>query len=236
MIYPMGPAEAVAVPFDATHYADGLMRQLADALQDTEVHTCVASGEIEDALPDLIAQNAVDWIVLGTHGRSGIRKFLLGSVAEQILRVTHVPALTLGPHILSGNVPEVELKKILCVVDFSSQGERALAYAFSLAQEYQSRLTLLHVVRGYSQVPEAERDFLVRKFSRLLRELAPPEADLWCQPEYVVEMGEHPERTLDSAAYRGADLIIQSLVPGLSRECALEVIRHAPCPVLTVHN
>ncbi len=240
IVYPVGPAEAVAVPFDNGQYAQGLMRQLQEnlqsSLQGVNLRTWVLDAEIDAALEETIAQNKIDWIILGTHGRTGVRKLLLGSIAEQVLRITHIPALTLGPHILHSPALDVDMKKILCVVDFSSLAERALAYAFSLAQEYQSRLTLLHVVRGFQEVPESERTYLRGKFERLLRDMAPAEADLWCEPEFVVELGERDRKILDSAAYRGSDLIVQSLVPGLSRDGALEVIRQATCPVLTIHS
>lgn len=238
MVYPLGPAEAVGAPYDTFFYAEGLMKKLAanPIFEGADVHTFVVSGQMELALAALIEENQIDWLVLGTHGRSGLHRLLLGSVAEQILRSTKTPILTLGPHILPPPSGDVNLRKILCVVDFSSLSEQTLDFAFSLAQEHQSRLVLLHVVRGVSEVLPEEQAFLRKRFEHLLREMAPPEAELWCDPEFVVESGEDQQHILASAASQGADLIVQSMVPGLSRDAALEVIRHAHCPVLTVHQ
>ena len=80
-----------------------------------------------------------------THGRSGVGKLLMGSVAENIFRHSPVPVLTIGPHVQrSGHPPAI--KNILLPVDFSRGPERAVHYACALARERSATITALHVL------------------------------------------------------------------------------------------
>ena len=87
-----------------------------------------------------------DLIVIGTHGRSGFERLMLGSVAEKVLRKAACPVLTVPAHAPDAVPREAgSVRRILCPVDFSSSSEDALEYALaSLAQEAHARLTVLH--------------------------------------------------------------------------------------------
>ena len=88
-----------------------------------------------------------DLLVIGTHGRSGFERLVLGSVTEKVLRKASCPVLTV-PKRLPDAVPvgPVLFKRILCPVDFSESSLHALSYAVSMAQEADGQLTVLHVV------------------------------------------------------------------------------------------
>jgi len=75
--------------------ADMAGSELFKGIMHTEL---VREGEVADVLSDLVRQDHIDLIVLGTEGRTGLRKFLLGSVAEVVFRTAECPVLTLGPH------------------------------------------------------------------------------------------------------------------------------------------
>lgn len=167
---------------------------------------------------------------------------LLGSVAEEIFRTVPVPVLTVGPH---SNPGKANVREILFSTDFNTESNAAAAYAVSLAQEFQARLTLLHVV------PEPKAGELVGWFDvqesakKLLAKLVPPEAEDWCKPEFFVERGDPAERILDLANLREVDLIVlgaqpESGVPGAATHLpvaiAHRVVARANCPVLTVRS
>ena len=112
-----------------------------------------------DALP-------ADLLVLGSHGRSGFERLMLGSVTEKVLRKAKSPVLIV-PQGLPDAVPAapVVFKRILCPVDFSDCSTRALDFAMSLAQEAEAawavRLKPKHgagrTVRSAMMAPAAHR-------------------------------------------------------------------------------
>ena len=68
-------------------------------------------------LLDFIDKRHIDLIVLGMHGRGGIKKLVLGSVAEEIVNCAPCPVLTVGPHVPPKLTSELELQRILCATD-----------------------------------------------------------------------------------------------------------------------
>jgi nucleotide-binding universal stress UspA family protein len=186
---------------------------------------------------------------MGTHGRSGFERLLLGSVTEKVLRSTHVPVLAVPPPVEQPQ--SVLYKTILCPIEFSSASTRALEYALSLAEETDARLMLLHVIEGADQPSLVEMGHLnVRDYYRYLEEDAmarlkaavPDEARVWCKPDERVVTGKAYRKILEIAAGEGVDLIVM----GVHGKGALHVrlfgstthhmIREACCPVLTLRG
>ena len=81
--------------------------------------------------------------MIGTHGAGGFEHLVLGSAAEKVLRKATCPVLTVPPHARATS--KLPFKRILCPVDFSDSSRAALDFAFSLAQEGDAELTILHV-------------------------------------------------------------------------------------------
>jgi len=191
-----------------------------------------------------IKEHAVDLIVVGTHGRTGYQKLLMGSVAEEIFRRSRVPVLTIGPSEKHGAHRGARFHHVLFSTDFSEPSLAAARYALSMAQENEARLTLLHVMKG----PEASHrptEDQISSASFRLHEIVPEAAESWCRPEVVVRFGIAADRILDVAKERDVDLIVLGVrgshgVPGaathLERATAHKVVAHAPCPVLTVRG
>src|SRR5579864_9301816 len=94
-----------------------------------------------------IKENHIDLIVLGTHGRTGSQKLLLGSVAEEIFRRSRVPVLTIGPCEHHGAHKAAKFRRGLFPSDFTPESLAAAPYAISMAQENEARLILLHVTK-----------------------------------------------------------------------------------------
>ena len=226
--YPLSPQEAVFVPFeDIRQFAEAQMNHLSGRLKEIPHRTVTGKGEIKAVLPEIIRKNEIDWIVMGTHGRTGLGKLLLGSTAEKFLRLAPVPVLTVGPKVARRPAEGLELRHILCDVAWSPGTEQVVGYSFSLAQEHQSRLTLLHVVNAVPIAAGGNWDS--RRTFKLLRKIVPPDAELWCEPEFAVEFGNPAEKILSTAKSRDADLIVQG-----RGSAAYKVACQARCPVLTV--
>ena len=96
-----------------------------------------------------------DLIVMGTHGQSGFERLLLGSVAEKVIRKARCPVMTVPPPAASTST--LPFKRLLCPLDFSDSSTAALQFAFSLAQESNARLTLLHVFEWPSDEASARQ-------------------------------------------------------------------------------
>ena len=197
-------------------------------------------------LRELLPEREIDLIVLGTHGRTGVKKAVFGSTAEEIFRRTSVPVLTIGPSVRRSAHNGGRFQCVLFATDFNSVSGTAASYAVSLAQENQSRLVLLHVLPA----PKAGKgsksaELSVAEALHRVEDLLPRDAELWCRPEPVVEHGQASGQILATAERCGVDLIVlgvrgmdtlTGLVTRVERATAYEVIAHAPCPVLTVRG
>ncbi|HEV2306348.1 MAG TPA: universal stress protein [Candidatus Acidoferrales bacterium] len=193
-----------------------------------------------------IADDDIDLLVLGTHGRTGAQKFLLGSVAEEIFRRSDVPVLTIGPGVRSRAHNDARFHRVLFATDFSAHSLAAWPYALSLAQENQAHLILLHVVpedarSGRKKHTETSPGDAQSRLEGIL----PKDADLWCRPEVIVDRGEPRIRIAEIAKNQGADLIVLGVrsasrrlaaATHLERAIAHNVVAHAGCPVLTARG
>jgi nucleotide-binding universal stress UspA family protein len=196
------------------------------------------------ALSKIVEKGEIDSIVLGTHGRTGMKKVVLGSTAEEVFRRTSVPVVTIGPAVrAAGGHNGGRFQCVLFATDFNSVSGSAASYAVSLAQENQSRLVLLHVLPAPKSRKSVELS--VAEALHRVEDLLPRDAELWCRPEPVVEHGQASGQILAIAERCGADLIVlgvrgidtfTKLVTRVERATAYDVIVHAPCPVLTVRG
>lgn len=190
-----------------------------------------------------------DVVVLGTHGRSGFERLLLGSITERVLRRAPVPVMTVPVGAVDGtNAPGVG--RILCAVDFSESSRAALTYAAALARGPASaHVTVLHVIETLPVMYEPnmaipydfaeERPALETASREYLRRFVSEAADDVAVEE-VVSSGKPYVEILRVAVEEEADLIVLG-VHGhnvLDRiffgSTAGHVVRGAACPVLTV--
>jgi nucleotide-binding universal stress UspA family protein len=197
-------------------------------------------GELWNVMDDVIHRHSIDLIVLGSHGRHGLKKLVLGSGAEQIFRKAQCPVLTLGPKVPEPSGDVAVFKHIIFATDFSSGSLKALPYALSLAEEHEASLTLLHVV---PLVPMQHQMYVSGGAEKRLEDLIPPDAKDWCRPSAVVSFEFPAEGILHLAETQSADLIVMGVHKRAPRAAAhlpwaiaYEVVCHAPCPVLTVRG
>ena len=212
-----------------------------------------AARQVHDEILAQLAATRADLLVLGTHGRSGFEPLFLGSVTEKVIRKAACPMLVVPPH--AGRVaPDapVQLRRILCPIDFSESSLDALAHAMSIAEETGARLTLLHVVEipsALSQEPmvlEVDlpriREMAVSEARRHLDRLIPEQSRSSCTIETAVVEGRARQEVFRQAAERQSDLIVMGVrgKGGIDRlifgSTTDHVIRAAACPVLIVRS
>ena len=200
--------------------------------------TLLRKGEIWSELSKLIQQKEIDLVVCGTHGRTGLSKIVMGSVAEDVYRHAPCPVLTIGPNVVGEPESVGDIHTILYATDFSPESLAAVPYAVSLAQENQARLYLLHVT-GTPVSPLAEREL-----AGSLLSLIPPDSELDCAPKAFVDFGEPARKITELAEELKVDLIVlgprrSSRLGSLShlpQSTAHYVVSKAICPVLTVRE
>jgi len=220
-----------------------VITRLEDQLHGIPHQALSGTGNVSSVLQRLVIEHDIDLIVVGSHGRTGARKLLMGSVAETIFRQARCPVLTVGPRVMDQKKTVAELNHILFATDFGEQASTAASYAISLAREHQARLSLLHVLERThpgAKSPEPAVDSLFQ----LLRELVPLDTELISHPEYFIQFGLATERILQFSCAHEVDLIVMgvhphdvvSAVTHLAHTTAQEIVARANCPVLTVHD
>jgi nucleotide-binding universal stress UspA family protein len=219
---------------------------LAGVSFDVEVAEGSAPLEILDRANGL----DVDLIVMGTHGRSGFERLMIGSVTEKVLRKASCPVLSVPPRAQDAESLPPLFKRILCAVDFSDCSMRALHFAMALAQEADAHLTVLNVLElpadAHERLPHLSRG--VREYVSTLEEeqrqrlqSAVPEAvRAYCEVQRMMVPGKPYREILRVAAEQGSDLIVigihgrgaaDRLFFGSTTQ---HVVRQATCPVLTL--
>jgi nucleotide-binding universal stress UspA family protein len=213
---------------------EGLERiRTSDRFFEVPHEEIIEEGALWPSIEALIKKHGIDLVVVGTHGKGFVQKLLIGSSAEEIFRQARVPVLTVGPGVRREPLYDIELKNILFATAFGPEAERQAAYAFSLAQERHSRITLLHV----NQHPDQEQAIIDQ-----LQELIPSSTDVHCLPLFRVEQGDPVKRILRVAEQMLADLIVlgaktrKGLAGHVPHTKAHQVICGASCPVLTIKS
>ncbi len=199
-------------------------------------------GDVALVFSELMRALRTDLVVVGTHGRGGVKKVLLGSVSEEIVYSALCPVLTVGPGVSSKPMPELALRRILCATDLLPGSAKALAYAHWLAQQENSHLIVLHVVETPSDGRSEDRETVSERATKQLIQLVPPNGDV--SVDLLVETGASAEQILEGAESQGADLIVMGshytshprVAAHLPWITAHQVLCRARCPVLTVRN
>jgi nucleotide-binding universal stress UspA family protein len=193
-------------------------------------------------------ESAVDLIVIATRGYTGAKHVLLGSTAERVVRHAHCPVLTVRAS--AGSKPNgFRLEKILVPIDFSNLSRDALPWAISLARQFGSELTLLHVVEkfpidytlpgGGQGMMEGLREQARTELGAIANSLR-KSSQMHVSTE--VRTGIPYDQICDAAQTLAADLIVLTThgYTGLKHvwlgSTAERVVRHAKCPVLAVRK
>ena len=238
---PDSPAAALDMQEE---WALGEMRQRAARLADLPHRALVLRGnDVWSAVSPKLAELKCDLLVLGTHGRTGLGKLLLGSIAENVLRHSTIPVVTVGAEASPcGELPG-KFHCILLATDFAPGSAETAGYAAALAEADQAHLLLLHVCKANPRgKANGSGGLSVAEALHRLHELAPQQNHSSRKPEPIVEFGDAGTTILEIAKRKSADLIVMGLRDALSVFAATHldvgtthaVVAHAPCPVLTI--
>ena len=237
------------------HEAEREMEIMANRseLKSIEHEMVLRTGSVWSVLSAEIHEKNIELLVLGTHGRGVLKKVVLGSVAEEVLRRAGCPVITVGPHIDVPSSTTGEFHTILFATDFHPASAKALEYALLLANQFQAKLILLHLLPSealpgpgltfYDEKTITEWQATVRASTKQkLRNLLPASIKLSSETGCVVGFDFVAEGILKVADKQQADLIVMGAHRPLSakvsahtpKTMSYEVICHSKCPVLTV--
>ena len=212
-------------------------------LKDIDHEIVVAIGDFWEELRRIATTYEVDLIVIGTHGRIGIEKMVMGSVAESVFRYARRPVLTVGPCVPDTESFTSTRHSILFPTDFSTASVTALPYAISIANEHGAELTLLHVVDKTGGESPLSGMNSSGELKERLRNLAPDGLESGKAVQVEVVFGEIVGTVVQFSRDQNSDLLVMGLKspptffadrrPWLH---ASAIISDACCPVLTVRH
>ena len=187
------------------------------------VETRVVEALPADGIQEIADSTGADLIVMGTHGRSGFNRWMLGSVTERILRESRVPLLTVR------SAPRGPVRRIFSPIDGTEASRNAFRLAARLGACFNAEITALYVHKSGSASSPPE-----------LCNWIPAEARERCNIRELVRHGDPAEQIVALASEEAFDLLVigaphrrffEGQVMGTT---TLRAVRHAPCPVLTV--
>jgi nucleotide-binding universal stress UspA family protein len=220
------------------------LRQLEENVAEISHASAVERGEVWAAISSLIRKNDADLLVMGTHGRTGLKRLLMGSVAERAFRQAHCPVLTVGPQAAGKMAADYKIRRVLFATDFDAESKAAFVYALSMAQEFQAELAILHVKRLPLE-PLDSPALLVLEAEKAMAAMVPEEAKDQRKPALLVRFGDPAAQILKAAKEKGADLIVlgaksTEMHPAIATHVIMAtahmVVCDAECPVLTVRG
>jgi len=251
VIYGEGMSDILIQEKHLLSYAREHVEELMKGL-DVAWEPIISVGHPADEMARAAGEKAIDLAITATHGRSGLKRMILGSVTERLMRVLPCPLLAVRGKQDDDFKPSPitpRLRRILVGCDFSPYSDLAFNYGLSLAQEFQSELHLVHVIEPptYKNLSRQANDLVEQPGKDLrvylketLDNMVPVEARLWCKPVTALLAGFAHEEVRKYALVNQVDLIVmgvrgQGLVEKLLVGSTTDrVIREAHCPVLSV--
>ena len=224
------------------------LQQLVKTCSHDGVQTeCVVQvGMASDCILAFARAQETDLIVMGTHGRRGFDRLMLGSVTERVMLKASCPVLTVSDSshgfISSEKQPgPIHLSRVVFCTDFSENSQRALDHATSLAAEYDAELTLLHVLEDSPDAANIQQ--AIATATEKLDTLIPPEAHNAgrFKTRTTVRIGKAYQQIIQVALEAQTDLVIMAVRGRGALDLAAfgstthRVIQFGPCPVLVVH-
>ncbi len=220
--------------------------RLAGDQESSPTVSVIEANSISTALCDYAHANGIDLMVVGTHGHSGLKRFILGSVAERLVRLAPCPVMTIGPEV--SIQPERPLR-ILGAVDLAHTTDEVIETVGNLASLYGAESYFLHVVRpvvfsttyeavalpqvDLQRLLEAGEEGLEKALHKHhLNESATSHVVCGAIADAIVAHAEEHEIDLIVAATHGRKGIPHVLLGSV----ADRVVRTAKCPVLVLRS
>jgi len=220
-----------------------------------DVETTVSlqlSFDVADSIHEYVNEREIDMVVMGTHGRKGLDRLMLGNVANKLIRHAPCPVMTVREEVPWTSEDEgVTYDDILAPIDFSDHSQEALQVSKLFANQYQARLHLLFVAEkrtvptfsdtGLPGIGVVEMDpEIVKNAEAALQQLDENSGGPEVKSAYHVREGDVSQDVIDFSETHGVDLIIMATrgLTGVNRfllgSNTERIVRVAPCPVLTI--
>jgi nucleotide-binding universal stress UspA family protein len=219
-----------------------LLSQKASSLASDSIETVplLLDGDPKEVLLGLASKYAPSLLVLGTHGEGWMKRKLIGSVAEKILRSARQPTFTVGPHVPPATRKTPPFPRILFATDLSQGAAKAAAIAVGFAHTLAAEIDVLNVIEdGAVSHPERLNE-ITKHFYGALDAVVPEQANDFSNPRTFVEAGNAHDQILQHIKERSVDLLVLGIHKtsplGMRRKTsgAFRLIRDAVCPVLTL--
>jgi len=214
---------------------------------DVQVEIFMRKGKVVQEILAQAKASRSDLLVIGSHGRGGVQRLVLGSVAEKVLRLATCPVLTVRSGVRLARRSRSPFATILCPTDFSVAANNALAYAKRLAREADAKLIAMSAVEWpfgedvmYGAVADLRKSIESNASDALARLLPRPGSRLHAQA--IVAIGKPSAEIVNVARARSVDLIVMGVSGRGALDMALlgstthHVIREGAWPVLTVRT
>ncbi|NLV12351.1 universal stress protein [Haloarcula argentinensis] len=230
--------------YDGDSPAAAFIESQADHVdtEDLSVTAAVREGVVHDAVLDYGDEIDIDLIVMGTHGRTGVRRFLLGSVTEKVVRLADVPVLSVKADAEPGTV---SFDDILLPTDGSSGAEAAIEPAGALASVTDATVHLVSVVDTRSLGVDVGSSVIVDELESVATDAVENTSDRLSEMgietvETAIAHGVPYRAILDAIEEADADLVVIGTHgrTGIDRyllgSVAEKLVRTSPVPVMTV--
>jgi len=233
-----------------------LLSEMAAVIDDVDtagitLTTTLFEGDAVTRILDRATDWGADVLVMGTHGRSGFERLLLGSVTERVLRKAPCPVLTVPPRVLNA-AHGLSFARVLCPIDFSPASLRALEYASALAAPNGPGIVALNVVELFAEGGGMREELaldtpdfragLRRTALARLHDAISGRVRATCPIAETVTLGKAWKEILDVASREEVDLIVMGVAGRSAADLMLfgsttqHVVRQAACPVLTIRG
>lgn len=237
------PVETGAIPYydplrmdrDARLMLDGIVRDIRG--QGVECVAAVRHGFVPDIVAEVVRNSGAGRLILGTHGRRGLKKFVLGSVARQLLETVDIPVCTVGPR--AHNRTSETSPSILHPVSLAGMHETSAALSISLGRQFGGQVTLLHFIMPAPAVSREPQAVIAAATAELER-LIPEDARASTKVQARLAQGNIVQEILSAAHEMQPALIVlgvhapaHSWLPG-TEPAAYKILVSAPCPVISL--
>ena len=245
-----GVPEDGSVPSDTRASLERDLRRVLTARRASDVRVTIfmRKGNVVQEILAQVRASRADLVVIGSHGRGGVQRLVLGSVAEKVLRLATCPVLTVRSGVRLARRRRSLFGTVLCATDFSPAANRGVAYAKRLAKEADAKLVVMHAVEWpfgdavtsgavgelRKSIESSARDELVRLLPRSSSDRRGAQA--------VVTLGKASTDIVKLARARSVDLIVMGVSGRGAVDVAVlgstthQVIRQGTWPVLTVRT
>jgi len=246
------PPEAYPGTLEAKCLAQDLARAdaqrlLADVLRRTHCENLdnriwVQLGVVGETLCAIIRREHIDLAVVGTHGRTGLQRVVLGSVAEEVFRHAPCPVLTVGPRSWRSDPQSVRLKHVLFPTDLSTDSARALPFVMTIACEFGAAVTILNVIEHLDTEAEHDRALVVAVLKQRMQGIVSATGLKPSKLDFQIEFGDVADSIIETAERLAVDLVAFGLKAPDTRadrlpwKHAYRVVCEVTCPVLSLRG